>query len=229
MSKMSESDSQIMKEKILHKLKWFFASFIWLGILFLVADIVSKNVVVSAYKSGALGENGAILIPGFLRVQYIVNNHFVFGMDLFKNDLATRIVFVIVALGISAGIIVFLVKKWGKVNKFYKACLMMIIAGAVGNSIDRIFFTSEYLYSPITGVVDWIDFYGVWGFHFNVADIAVVVAAIMLIVYMFVVEIIDYRKKSKLQPKTAEDNTKVVSKTEQEKNKFLEKKDNKDE
>lgn len=218
-----------MKEKFLPKLKWFFASFIWLGLLFLILDIVSKNVVVSAYKSGALGENGAIIIPNFLRIQYVINNHFVFGLDLFKNDVATRVVFVIVALGISAGIIIFLVKRWGKVHKFYKACLMMIIAGAVGNSIDRIFYTSNYLASSVTGVVDFIDFYGVWKFHFNIADVAVVVAAIMMIIFMIVTEIIDYRKKAKLKPKTAEDNVKVVSKTEQEKNKYLEKKDNTDE
>ena len=218
-----------MKEKILPKLKWFFASFIWLGILFLVMDIVSKNVVVSAYKNGSLGSEGAVLIPNFLRVQYIINSNFVFGLDLFKNEVATRVVFVIVALGITAGIIVFLIKRWGKVHKFYKACLMMITSGAIGNSIDRIFYSSSYLASPKTGVVDWIDFYGVWGFHFNVADIAVVVAAIMMIIFMIVTEIIDYRRKVKLQPKTQEDNVKVVSKTEQEKNKFLEKKDNKDE
>ena len=218
-----------MKEKILIKLKWFFASFIWLGLLLLIADIVSKNAVVSAYKSGNLSGDGAILISGFLRVQYIVNSNFVFGLDLFKNEVATRVVFVIVALGICVGIIVYLVKKWGKVNRFYKACLMMIMSGAIGNSIDRIFYSSAYLASTKTGVVDWIDFYGVWGFHFNVADIAVVVAAFMLIIYMIIVEIIDYRKKVKLQPKTTEDNTKVLSKTEQEKNKFIEKKDTKDE
>lgn len=218
-----------MKEKILPKLKWFFASFIWLGLLFLILDIVSKNVVVSAHKSGALGENGVVLIPNFLRIQYVINKNFVFGLDLFKNEIATRIVFCIVALSISAGIIVFLVRKWGKVNKFYKACLMMIISGAIGNSIDRIFYSTSYLAYPYSGVVDFIDFYGVWNFHFNVADIAVVVAAFMLIIYMIVSEIIDYYKKSKLKPKTAEDNTKVISKTEQEKNKFLEKKETKDE
>ncbi len=215
-----------MKEKILPKLKWFFASFIWLGILFLAADIISKNVVVSAHNSGSLPVQ---VIPGFLQIEYTVNSNFVFGLDLFHNDIATRIVFVIVALGISAGIIVFLIKRWGKVHKFYKACLMMIMSGAIGNSIDRIFYTSSYLASPKTGVVDWIDFYGVWKFHFNIADIAVVVAAIMMIIFMIVTEIIDYRKKVKLQPKAPEDNEKVISKTEQEKNKFLEKKDNKDE
>ena len=65
-----------MKEKFKIKLKWFLSSFIWLGILFLIMDIVSKNVVVSAYKNGSLTGDGAILIPNFLRVQYIVNNHF---------------------------------------------------------------------------------------------------------------------------------------------------------
>ena len=108
----------------------------------------------------------------------------------------------------------------------------MIIAGALGNAIDRIFFTAEYLryIDPstgkyITGVVDWIDFYGIWGFNFNIADSAVVVAVFMLIIYVIVTEIIAYRNKKKLEPKKEEDNTKAVSKTEQEKNKYLENKD----
>ena len=219
-----------MKAKIIAKLKWFFASFIWLGALLLILDILSKNLVVHYYNTGALGEDGAVIIPNFLRIQYTVNKNFVFGLDLFKNVVATRIVFVIVALGISAGIIIFLIRKWGKVNRFYKACLMMILAGAIGNSIDRIFYSASYLnFNGLSGVVDWIDFYGVWKFHFNIADIAVVLAAIMLIIYMIVIEIIDYHRKSKLKPKTTIDNTRVLSKTEQEKNKFIEKKENKDE
>lgn len=217
-----------MKSKIVSKIKWIFNSFIWLGVLFFLLDIISKNIVVNNFSAGQ-HPDGVILIPNFLRVQYLINNNFVFGLDLFKNDTATRIVFVIVALGVSAGIIVYLVKKWGKVNRFYKACLMMILAGAIGNSVDRIFYTSSYLGSAKTGVVDWIDFYTIWGFHFNIADIAVVVAAIMLVVYIIVVEIISYYKQSKLEPKKEKDNTKVMSKTEQEQNKFLEKKDHKDE
>ena len=217
-----------MKEKIVSKLKWIFNSFIWLGVLFFLLDIISKNIVVQNFANGQHPE-GIVLIPNFLRVQYIVNNNFVFGIDLFKNDVATRVVFVIVALVVSAGIIVYLVKKWDKVNRFYKACLMMIIAGALGNAVDRVFYTSSYLGSASTGVVDWIDFYTIWGFHFNIADVAVVVAAFMLIFYVIITEIITYYKKSKLESKKEVDNTKVVSKTEQEKNKFLEKKDHKDE
>ena len=51
----------------------------------------------------------------------------------------------------------------------------------------------------------------------------------MLIIYMIVGEIIDYRNKKKSEPKKVEDNTKVISKTEQEKNKYLEDSENKNE
>ena len=221
-----------MTENLTKKLKWFLNSFIWLGILLLVLDIISKNIVVqyqAEINSGG-GNNGGIdIIPGFLGINYTINNHIVFGLDIFKNDIATRIVFVIVALSVSAGIIIYLYKKWDKINRFYKACFMMIIAGAVGNSIDRIFYSPSYLnYGGLSGVVDWIDFYGIWKFNFNIADCAVVIAAIMLVIYMIVTEIIDYRKKSKLVPKE-EKSEKVLSKTEQQQNQYLEKKKHKDE
>ena len=224
-----------MKEKLLKALKWFFNSYIWLGLLLLVIDIVTKNVIVQnqdAIRTGG-GRNGGVdIIPGFLGVNYIINKNVVFGWDIFKNEIASRIVFICIALLVTGGIIFYLCRKWGKTNRFYKACFFMIIAGALGNAIDRIFFTVEYLnyIDPstgkyITGVVDWIDFYGIWGFNFNIADSAVVVSVFMLIIYIIVTEIIAYRNKKKLEPKKEEDNTKAVSKTEQEKNKYLENKD----
>lgn len=222
-----------MKEKLIKALKWFFNSYIWLGLVFLAIDIISKNIVIQNQDNI---NGGVVLIPNFLRVNYLINKNIVFGIDIFKNADANRIVFIVVALLVSAGIIFFLIRKWGKVNRFYKACLMMIVAGALGNCIDRIFYSASYLnyVDPstgkyITGVVDWIDFYGVWKFNFNVADIAVVVAAIMLIVYMIVMEIVEYNQKKKKEPKKVEDTSKVVSKTEQEKNKYLEESEHKDE
>ena len=221
-----------MKEKFVKGLKWFFNSYIWLGILLFVIDIVTKNIIVQNQDKIVGGKNGGIdIIPGFLGINYVINNKIVFGANIFHNDVATRVVFIVVALLVTAGIIFYLIKKWDKVNRYYKACLFMIISGAIGNAVDRIFYNADYLRyvdasgNYITGVVDWIDFYGIWGFNFNIADSAVVVAAIMLIVYMIVVDIIDYLKKKKSEPKKEEDNTKVISKTEQEKNKYLENKD----
>ena len=227
MPKMSESDSQIMKEKLKFYLKWFFGSFIWLGVLVLIIDLVSKLVVV-ANKDYITSQGGVVLINNFLRINYVINSNFVFGIGKNNPDSyqATRIAFCVVALVIVVGIIFYLVKKWGKTGKMIKACLMMIIAGALGNVIDRVFYTPQFLGNPYNGVVDWIDFYGVWKFNFNIADSAVVIAAILLIVYMIVVDIIAYRKDTKDKPKKVkESNEKVLSKTEREKNEFIEKKD----
>ncbi len=213
-----------MKEKFLKGLKWFFNSFIWLGVLLLIIDYVTKQVVV-ANRENILANGGIVLIPNFLRINYVINNTLVMGMSL-GSDLANRAVFCVVALVISAGIIFYLIKKWDKIDRFFKASFMMILAGAFGNVIDRLFYTPEFLGNPVNGVVDWIDFYGVWKFNFNIADSAVVVAAFMLIIYMIVLEIIEYRKKSKEAPKEKkEDNTKVLSKTEKEKQQYLENKD----
>lgn len=212
-----------MKEKLLKVGKWVFESFIWLGVLLLVIDFVTKQVVV-ANNVQILMNGGIDLIPGFLRINYVINNNFVFGLST-GSDLTNRIIFCIVALVIVAIIIFFLVKRWGKIGKYYRACFMMIIAGAFGNLIDRIFYTPEFLNSSVQGVVDWIDFYGVWKFNFNIADSCVVVAAFMLIIYMIITDIIEARIKAKNTPKEEkkkEETVKLVSKTEQEKNKYLE-------
>ena len=221
------------KEKIIKALKWFFNSFIWLAILLLVLDIVSKNVVVqnsAAIRAGG-GRNGGIdIIPGFLGINYIINEKIAFGLTL-GNAQITQIVFSILAILVVIGIVIYLAKTWDKTNRFYKACLMMIIAGALGNVIDRVFYSAEYLNYPSSsgglarGVVDFIDFYGIWGFNFNVADSCVVVAAFMMIIYMIITEIIDYRKRQKENPKPAKEKVKeekVLSATEQEKIRLLE-------
>lgn len=208
-----------MKEKFKKWGKWFFDSFIWLGILLLIIDFVSKQIVV-ANSQNIISNGGIDLIPGFLRINYLINNTLVFGLSL-GSDTANRVSFCVVAIVIIIGVIVYLIKKWDKINKFYKAAIMMILSGAIGNVVDRLFYSPTFLNNPVNGVVDWIDFYGIWKFNFNIADSAVVVAAFMLIIYMIVTEIIAYSKKNK-EEKKEESNEKVISKTEQEKNKYLE-------
>ena len=128
----------------------------------------------------------------------------------FGNDNVNRILFIVFASLITGALIFVTVKKWDKLNKFYKACIMMIISGALGNLVDRIFYSPAFLGTTYNGVVDWIDFYGVWKFNFNIADSAVVVAAFMLIIYMIVNEIVDYVKTSKENLKEEKDNEKVL-------------------
>ena len=206
-------------EKLKKYFKWFFDSFIWLGLLLLIADLVSKLAVI-ANKDAIRAQGGVVLIPNFLRVNYLINNNLVFGLST-GNDMSNRIIFCVVAGIIVIGVIFFTIKKWVKLNKMFKAAIMMILAGAIGNLIDRLFYSPEFLGNSVNGVVDWIDFYGIWQFNFNIADSSVVVAAFMLIIYMLVVDIIEYKNRPK-EPKKEEDNTKVLSKTEQEKKEFIE-------
>ena len=185
-----------MKEK----LKWFFESFIWLFVLGLVLDIVSKLIV----KTNMVEGDSIVLIPHFLAITFSYNEAAAFGMG-FKNAEVNRWIYICVALIASAAILFFYIKKNKVYGKFLKACLMCILVGAVGNLIDR------FAYGK---VVDFIDFFGIWHAIFNVADSFVVIGTIMLIVYLILEEVKDYRAKKATEPKVE---GKVLSKTEQEK------------
>ena len=64
-----------MENKFLKRLKWFFNSYIWLGLVLLIIDIVTKNVVVQNQANIAGGKNNGIdIIPGFLGINYTINN-----------------------------------------------------------------------------------------------------------------------------------------------------------
>ena len=218
-----------MKEKLTKVLKWFLDSYIWLFVILLALDIVTKNIIV--HYGPKLAIEPVVLIPNFLRISYTINQNVAFGMSL-GSPLANRIVFSIVALLVSIGLVVYMVMKWDKLRKLYRAIMMMILTGAIGNVIDRLFYSAEYLNAGgAQGVVDWIDFYGIWQFNFNIADCAVVIAAFIMIITMIVLEVKDYREKKAKEAKVEKKiegekpikkEEKILSKTEQEKQKLLE-------
>ena len=202
-----------MKEKLLFGLKWFFNSFIWLGLVLLGLDIFTKQLVMSLSHNTV----GVIADWGFVHISYVLNEGAAFGMGT-GNPTANRIIYLVVATLISIGLMCYLIIKRKTMTKFIRATLVMVIVGAFGNMIDRIF------YGPLQGesglftgrVVDWIDFYWFWGYVFNIADCCIVIAAFMLIVYIIVQEVKDYRAKNKTVVKKANAPKKVLSKTERE-------------
>ena len=185
-----------MKEK----LKWFFESFIWLFVLGLVIDIVSKSII----KTNMVEGDSIVLIPKFLAITFSYNEAAAFGMG-FKEPEVNRWIYISVALLASAAILFFYIKKYKSYGKFLKACLMCILVGALGNLIDRLIYGK---------VVDFIDFFGIWHAIFNVADSFVVIGTIMLVVFLILEEVKDYRAKKAAEPPVE---GKVLSKTEQEK------------
>ena len=188
-------------EKFKKGLFWFFNSFIWLAVLFLAIDLTTKLVIVANRDYIYSLPNSRIdLIPGFLGITYVINTNAAFGIGVGSN-LANRILYIVLAALASAVLIAVYVKKYKLLNRLHKACMMLILVGAVGNLIDRIFFTSEMLSLkglPLeVGVVDWIDFYGIWRYVFNIADSCIVVGVIMLVVVLIVEEVKGRKKEAK--------------------------------
>lgn len=110
----------------------------------------------------------ASFIDGFIGWQYVRNTGAAFGS--FSNNTALLSVFT--AVVIAAGLVLILT---GKIkSKFLLVCAVMIIAGGIGNLIDRI--TLGY-------VIDYIEVQFMNFAVFNFADILVTCGSFMYIGY----------------------------------------------
>ena len=205
-----------MKEKLLNGLKWLFKSYIWLGVLLLAIDIITKQIIMHS----GVTPPGIVAKWGFVNITYVLNTKAAFGIGADNPDIS-RTIYLIVATLISAGLITYLILKRKGMKLFIRAALIMVVTGAIGNMIDRIFYGGLQGGRALFGgaVVDWIDFYWIpgWVWNFNIADSCIVVAAFMLIIYIIVAEVKDYRERNKNKVKTVNDHQKVLSKSEKEK------------
>ena len=205
-----------MKEKLLNGLKWLYKSYILLGVLLLAIDIITKQIIMHS----GVTPPGIVAKWGFVNITYVLNTKAAFGIGADNPDVS-RTIYLIVATLISAGLITYLILKRKGMKLFIRAALIMVVTGAVGNMIDRIFYGGLQGGRALFGgaVVDWIDFYWIpgWVWNFNIADSCIVVAAFMLIIYIIVAEVKDYRERNKNKVKTVNDHQKVLSKSEKEK------------
>ena len=182
-----------MKEKIIKGLKWFYQSFIWLFVILLAIDIVTKQLVA---QSG-VEPYSQIADWGFVHINYVLNYNAAFGLGA-DDHTVSRVIYLVVASLVSVGLVVYLILKRKETKLFVRASLVLILTGAIGNMIDRIF------YAPYYAVVDWIDFWWFWDYNFNIADSCIVVAAFMLIIYIIVLEVKDMIAKRNEENKVAE-------------------------
>jgi len=117
------------------------------------------------------------VIPGFFSITYVRNPGAAFGFLADASPLFRSIFF----LGISAaaiGLILYYIHKSRHDEPFLIFALSLILSGAVGNFIDRARFGE---------VIDFLDVY-IGSHHwpaFNVADSAISVGAVILIIEMF--------------------------------------------
>ena len=135
-----------------------------LFVILVIADKLTKHLAVVRLKNQAAYN----LINGILEFNYLENRGAAFGV--LQNQ---KYFFVFVAL-IFIGVIVFVLIKVPTQKKYYSLniLLVMIAAGAVGNMIDRV----RYDY-----VVDFIYLVCIQFPIFNVADIYVTTATVILV------------------------------------------------
>lgn len=140
----------------------FVFKYLYMIITFLLIDQVSKYLVKS-YMS--IGQTIAV-IPNFFHITYVENPGAAFGMLAYKTPLFIGLSFVVI-LGI-----IYYLKKLESSNLLTRLAMGMLIAGALGNLIDRL----------QTGmVIDFIDFRGIWPFVFNIADVTICIGVGLLI------------------------------------------------
>lgn len=185
------------KENIVKALKWFFFSFIWLGILLFVIDIVSKHVALNAFGGWDLfSQEGTIeayapFIPGLMSFTLTFNTGMAWGILGDADEVTRRVILIGISLIMSIAFIAIYIWKFKKLNRWYRAFFMCLASGAIGNLIDRAFY-------PDGKVIDFIKFDFMPKFPvFNFADAVLVVAIFEMIIYMIVEEIMAYVKKRK--------------------------------
>jgi signal peptidase II len=162
--------------------------FILTGLVVLV-DQITKAIIVALVPIYTVGAN---IFGDLLRIVHVANTGVAFSLGDSMPLAIRRILFAIIPLIVIILVIVVYFRN-DEFNSVQRWSICGIIGGGIGNIIDR-FFRAE-------GVVDFIDvkFFGIFGLErwptFNVADAAVVVCGIILIV-SFLITICKEKKDS---------------------------------
>lgn len=135
------------------------------------ADQLIKNVV----ESRLMPVGSADFIPGIVEFNYTENTGAAFS--ILENH--TEVLAIITMIIIVAGLIYLLS---GKIrSKFLVASAILVLAGGIGNLIDRIFRGAELFRGY---VIDYIKLLFMDFAIFNFADCLVCIGAVMIIVYL---------------------------------------------
>lgn len=142
-------------------------------LLLVVLDQVTKAYAIANFK----GQEMVELIDNWLYLTYLENKGAAFGMLSDKPWL-----FTIIASLFVIAILFIIFKNRNNFDRFYKFTLAIIVAGALGNLIDRFRygFVVDFIFSPLGGLYDFP--------VFNFADMYLSVAAFVLAIYIFIKE-----------------------------------------
>lgn len=142
---------------------------IW-GLIIIFGSIVLDQVTKILARSFLQPKGSISIIKNFFHFTYVENRGGAWGV------LGGKLIVFIIITVISLAIMIYLLKDFDiKNNPLYSIGLCLMIAGTIGNFIDRIIF--HY-------VTDFLDFY-IFGYDFpvfNVADICITCGVALLII-----------------------------------------------
>jgi len=144
--------------------------------LTLIAGLVLVDQVTKRLVASRVGlYSSRVVIRGFFNITRVHNNGAIFGM---LSETTNHLVLVVLTAAslLALGLVVYYFIKTPAADWKIKLALSLILAGALGNFVDRLF--RGY-------VVDVLDFYvrrWHWPF-FNVADSCITVGAVLLIIF----------------------------------------------
>lgn len=163
------ANQALTMKSIFYNLHW-----LWLSLLIVIADQVTKWLAEYSLDLHA----PVPILPGF-NLTLVYNPGAAFSF-LSQAGGWQRWFFVFFALAISCFLIFWLLRLPARA-KWLACSLALIIGGAIGNLVDRLAYGH---------VIDFIDlYYGSWHWPaFNIADAAITVGAVMLIIDAFWLE-----------------------------------------
>ena len=165
----------------------------------IILDQITKILICHFIPMNTIGTQ---FLGDFLRIIHVRNPGVAFSFGARWPDALRRVAFSIIPIIVLVMVILiyFRNKDFTTVQRW---AICGVVGGGFGNIIDRIFRPA--------GVVDFIDvkFYGLFGLErwptFNVADSAVVVCGIMLVISFLVQIIKEGKKKDKEEKQIVEE------------------------
>jgi signal peptidase II len=174
--------------------------------IILVAILVVIDQVVKLWIKTSMQIGDEITVFSWFKIHFLENPGMAFGLSF--GPKIGKIVLSVLRLGL-IGVIIYLIRDVLKKNQPFGFLLplVLILAGAIGNTIDCVFYGVFFDYAPIMlgRVVDmfyfplftlpqWLPYFGGETFFqpvFNIADSCITIGVIVFIAYHL------FRKKTK--------------------------------
>lgn len=159
-----------------------------------VTKLLAKGISIPFLKINIEGMHygqSVDIFGSFFKLTFVENPGMAFGIEMGE---ASKLFLSIFSIAASVGILIYMLKL-KESSSSVKTALALILGGAVGNLIDRVFYGVIFHYAPLFygSVVDFfnMDFFDFTIFGrtyerwpiFNIADAAVTIGVVMLLIF----------------------------------------------